>query len=422
MARSVIYDNGGVVSTIAAFLKEDYVENEIRNLVNTNTELLSRIKTKPTDVGQHWVEPLKLAVAQGSGARPENGNLPNPGFGVYDRIMGNVKSLYGTFYITGQSIKATKNNKAAFKNALTTALDDTKEGYRLDLQRQAWGDGSAILGRVAVATGGGGSDTIAVSDPYGLTYDQADLEPWEKVLTFREQMEIWIYTPGGAGTSQFRQIIGVNDDAGTIKLNVAVVALVGDVIYRGSAADNNNVGYEVTGVTGFVKKTGMYFNLDRTGRSVLQSQVHTFNGDTTKLEADLRSLNSASFRKATSSSDMLMFSNTRVHDMHVANLTSERRQVNPVELKSGQDAVEWGGKTWVKDKDAPPQRIYWLRMTDIFWRQMGDEGWMDEDGAVLNRVTNGGKKDAYEATWACYKDMVTRAPANHGLLEGVIQS
>jgi hypothetical protein len=137
VARSVNYDNGGIVSTIAAFLKEDYVENEIRNLVNTNTELLSRIMTKPTDVGQHWVEPLKLAVAQGSGARPENGNLPNPGFGVYDRILGNVKSLYGTFYITGQSIKATKNNKAAFKNALTQALDDTKEGYRLDLQRQS---------------------------------------------------------------------------------------------------------------------------------------------------------------------------------------------------------------------------------------------------------------------------------------------
>lgn len=421
--RQVVYDNGGSLSTIAAFLKEDYVENDIRSLVNTTTELLRRIKTKPTDVGQHWVEPLKLAVAQGSGARPENGNLPQEGFGVYDRILGNVKSLYGTFYITGQAIKATKGNKAAFKNALTQALDDTKEGYKLDLQRQSWGDGSAILGRVATATGGGGSDTLAVSDPYGLTYDQDDLEPWEKVLTFREQMPVWIYTPGGAGTSQFRKIIGVNDDAGTIKLSSAVVALAGDVIYRGSAADNNNVGYEVTGVTGFVKKTGMYFNLDRTGRSVLQSTVLTFNGSSALLEKDMRAANSSLFRKATDSSDMVMFSNTRVHDMHVANLTSERRQVNPMELKSGQDAIEWGGKTWVKDKDCPPQRLYWLRMADIFWRQMGDEGWMDEDGSVLNRVvSSGGKKDAYEATWACYKDMVTRAPANHGVIEGIIQA
>lgn len=420
MARQVVYDNGGSLSTIAAFLKEDYVENDIRDVVNKSTELLDRIKVKPTDYGLHWVEPLKLAVAQGSGARPENGNLPEEGFGVYDRILGNVKSLYGTFYITGQSIKATRSNKATFKNALTQALDDTKEGFKQDLQRQSWSDGNAILGRVKTTAN---STTIAVSDPYGLTYDQTDIQPWERVMTFREQMPVWFYTPGGAGTSLFRRIIGVDDEAGTVLLNAAANVVAGDVIYKGSAVDNNNVGYEVTGVTGFVKKTGMYFNLDRTGRSVLQSTVVTFNGDSTKLEADMRTANSSLFRKATESSDMVMFSNTRVHDMHVANLTSERRQVNPMELKSGQDAIEWGGKTWVKDKDCPPQRLYWLRMADIFWRQMGDEGWMDEDGAVLNRVvTSGGKKDAYEATWSKYTDMVTRAPANHGLIQGIIQA
>lgn len=416
MARQVVYDNGGSLSTIAAFLKEDYTSDDIRSLVNTSTELLTRIKTKPTQYGQHWVEPLKLAVAQGSGARPENGTLPDEGFGAYDRIMGNVKYLYGRFYITGPSIKASRGNKAAFKDALATALDDTKEGFKQDVQRQSWGDGSAILGRVKTTAN---SATIAVSDPYGLTYDQADLQPWERVMTFRENMPIWFFTPGGAGTSLFRTIAGVDDEAGTILLNSAASVVAGDVIYKGSATDSNNAGYEVMGVSGFVKKTGMYFNLDRTGRSVLQSTVITFNGSSAALEDDLLAANSSLFRKSTEQSDMVMFSNTRVHDMHVKNLRSERRQVNPVELKSGQDAIEWGGKTWVKDKDCPPQRLYWLRMADIFWRQMGDDGWMDEDGAILNRVP---KKDAYEAVWARYTDMTTRAPANHGMIQGIIQA
>lgn len=420
-ARQVIWDQGGAASTIAAFLKEDYVTNEIRSLVNTSTEFLSRIKTKPTDVGLNWVEPIKTATAQGSGARAENSVLPNAGFGRYDRITGTVKSLYGSFYITGESIAASRNNKAAFKSALTMALDDTKEGYKLDLQRQAWGDGNAILGRVesnVVA-----SVTVPVTDPYGLTYVAADLQEYEKVMTFGENMEIWIYTEGGAGTSEFRTITGVDDGAGTITVNAVVTCTAGDVIYRGSSATSNNVGNELTGINGFVDDSGTYFGLARAGRSVLKSSIVTFNGASVGLEDDMRTMNSSLFRKATEKSDMLIIANTRVHDMHVANLTAERRQVNPVELKSGQDAVEFGGKTFVKDKDCPPQRQYWLRMADIFFRQMGQGGWMDEDGNILNRVVDSdGRKNAYEADWVEYKEMVTRAPANHGIIEGIIEA
>lgn len=419
-ARQVIYDNGNSLSTIAAFLKEDYVATEIRNLVNTSTEFLSRIKTKPTDVGLNWVEPIKTATSQGSGARGENGVLPNAGFGRYDRITGNVKSLYGSFYITGESIAASRNNKAAFKSALTQALDDTKEGYKLDVQRQVWSDGNAILGRVAASVTG---TTIEVTDPYGLTYVQDDLQDYEKVMTFGENMEIWIYTEGGAGTSVFRTITGVDDGAGTITINTAATVVIGDVIYRGSSSTNNNVGHELTGINAFVADSGNYFNLSRTGRSVLKSSIITFNGVSAELEGDMRTMNSSLFRKSTEKGDMLIISNTRVHDMFVANLTSERRQVNPMELKSGQDAVEFGGKAFLKDKDCPPQRQFWLRMADIFFRQMGDGGWMDEDGNILNRVVDSdGRKNAYEADWVEYKELVTRAPANHGIIEGIIQA
>jgi hypothetical protein len=426
--RQVIFDNGGAASTIAKFLKESYVVDSIRNLVNTKTELLSRIKSKPTEQGLYWVEPLQTAVSQGNGARAENASLPNPGFMRVDRITGNAKSLYGTFYITGQSIATSKGSKAAFRAALELALNGTKEGFKLDKQRQSWGDGSAVL---AVVDGAHTAQTtIAVSDPYGLTYVQADLEGWEKVLCLKENQPIWFYTTGGGGTSQFRTITGVNEDAGTITVDSAVTLVDGDLIILGSSSTSNNMDNELTGISGSITNTGSYFGLSRTGRSVLQSKVVDFtaapySGDPVLLEKAMRGLNSTLFRKATDSSSLAIFCNTNVHDTHVNNLTSERRQVNPMELKSGQDAVEYAGKPMVKDKDCPPQRQYWLRMDDIFFRTLGEQGgsWIDDDGNMLHRVTTGeGRVHAFMADWVEFTDMVTRAPANHGVIEGITRT
>lgn len=426
--RQVIFDEGGAASTIAAFLKESYVVDSIRMLVNTKTELLNRIKSKPTEQGLYWVEPLKTATATGNGARAENASLPNPGAARYDRITGQAKSLYGSFYITGQAIAVSRGSKASFKAALESALEGTKEGFKIDKQRQSWGDGGAVLATVdGVHTA---QTTIAVTDPYGLTYVQADLEPWEKVMCLRENMEVWFYTAGGAGTSQFRTITGVDEDAGTITVSAAVTLADGDLIILGSSTTNNNQDNELTGIAGSITDTGTYFGLSRTGRSVLKSKVvdytaAPYSGDPILLESAMRAMNSTLFRKATDSSSLTIFSNTNVHDTHVNNLTSERRQVNPVELKSGQDAIEYGGKTWVKDKDCPPQRQYWLRMDDIFFRTLGPQGgaWIDDDGNLLNRVHTGeGRVHAFMADWVEFTDMVTRAPANHGVIEGITRT
>ncbi len=418
--RQVVFDQpGGTLSTVAAFLKEDYVTNEIRSLVNTRTEFLSRIKTKGTDNGGlGWVEPLKTATSQGTGARAEGSALPNPGFGVYERITGNVKSLYGTFYITGQAIAGTKSSKSAFKSALTKAMEDCKEGFATDLQRQAWGDGSAVLGRVATGTTG---TVIQVSDPYGLEYVQSDLQGYEKVMPYGKNMEVWIYTEGGGGTNLFRRVTLVGRTAGTITLNTSATVLAGDIILRGSAATNNSDGNEITGISGFIKNSGMYFNLDRTGEPVLQSEVIESSGDPLTLEDEMDAMGDALFRNQVGDdAEMLIFGNTRVFSAYRRVLRAERRQVNPTTLKSGQKAIEYDGITFVRDKDCPPQRMYWIKMNEVFWRQMGEEGWIDDDGSVLKQVIGTeGPLHAFNAFWCKHADLVTRAPAEHGVIEGI---
>jgi len=48
--------------------------------------------------------------------------------------------------------------------------------------------------------------------------------------------------------------------------------------------------------------------------------------------------------------------------------------------------------------------------------QMGDWDWMDEDGAVLSRVSG---YDAYEAALFWYSDLATDRPRSHSFLRDV---
>jgi hypothetical protein len=415
--RQVVYDRAGADSTIAGFLKEDYVRDKIRSLVNTSTYFLSQLekRKKETTHGKKFILPVKLATSQGGGARGENVVLPSPGFGEYDQLSGNVKYMYYPFYITGPSIEATKGSKAAFADALTRAVEDTKEIAKLDMQRQSWGDGTGVLFRIDGAHVA--QTTLAIDDPYGLAY-VAGLTNTEKTITAKRGMLINIYTPGGAGTNLNREIVSVDRAGGTIEVDAATTCADNDVVYRGEAT-GNTANSEITGINGFLQTTGTYLGLARAGFPELQANIVTFGGDMIDLEDDMQATDDTIFVNGTDPYTLIL-TTVAIRREYVRQLQSQRRQVNPMKLEGGFDAIEFNGKGLMVDKDAPPQRMYFLRMEDIHWRYMGEDGWMNEDGNMLNRVSNGGTRDAYEAFWKSYKDMVTEAPANHAVLEDIV--
>lgn len=410
--RQVVYDRAGAGSTIAGFLKEDYVRNKIRTLVNTSTYFLSQLekRKKETTHGKKFILPVKLATSQGGGGRGENVVLPSPGFGEYDQLSGNVRYLYYPFYITGPSIEATKGSKAAFADALTRAVEDTKEIAKLDLQRQAWGDGTGILFKVDGAVAA--SVTVPVKDPYGLAY-VAGLTNTEKTITAKRGMLVWFAT-----SDENREITAVDRAAGTVTVDSAVTLVDGESVYRGEATGTSQ-NSEVTGINGFLQTTGNYLGLPRAGYPELQANIVTFGGTMADLEDDMQATDDTIFVNGTDPYTLIL-TTVGIRREYVRQLQSQRRQVNPMKLEGGFDAVEFNGKGLAVDKDAPPQRMYFLRMEDIHWRHMGEDGWMDEDGNMLNRVSNGGTRDAYEAFWKSYKDMVTEAPANHAVLKDIV--
>jgi hypothetical protein len=408
--RQVIYDRGGVLSTINALLKDDYVLTDIQNVVNNATYMLSQITQKKTTHGRQFMFPLQFGTSQGVGARGENIILPDPGFGEYEQAMGQVKYLYSVMYITGQAIAATRGNKAAFADALKTALRDAKDGYMQDMQRQVWGDGTGAI--AVVQTAATTSTTIAVTRPYGLTYVEAALTNRDKVKLFRRNMNLFI-----SGSNVYTRVTAVNAN-GTITVSPAVTVAVGDVIYRGDATGRTSVNNEITGISGLLQNTGTYLGLARAGYPEWQANLMQMGSGAggAITEAAMRIALDTAEQNGTSPPELIVTSHV-VRRQFESILQQQRRFTTPMQLTGGFTALEFDGYPLVVDKDVPPQRMYFLRTSDIHWMVMDDLQWMDDDGTILTRELN---KDAYKAVLYTYRDLITTRPANQSVIFDIV--
>jgi len=406
MARPVIYDRGGPQSTIDGILKDDYVLDRIVDAINRSTVLYSRLRTEATTHGRKFIFAVQFGTSQGVGARAEDTDLPDPGFGEYDQAFGNVKYLYSTLYITGPAIEATRGNRAAFADALKQALKDARDGLVMDLQRQMWGDGSGAIGRVA--TDATNASTIEVTAPYGLTYDETTdpLSGDQRVRLFKRNMSLFF----DEGPGVIAKVTGVNPSDGTITLDRAITVSAGTVVYRGNTTTLHNKDAEILGLSAVVSATGTYLGIPRAGIPEWQGHLVDLSGNLS-LEA-MRAVVDLISIYGTGEPDLIITDHlTRAR--YESLLTSLKRFVNPMQLQGGFKAIEFDGLPIVVDKDAPPQRMWFLRTSDWLWYSMRDIGWLDRHGAILHPVP---KRDAWQAYLTTYRELVCRRPANQAVL------
>ena len=73
----------------------------------------------------------------------------------------------------------------------------------------------------------------------------------------------------------------------------------------------------------------------------------------------------------------------------------------------------------VWDRDAPANQMYFINPSHVTHFVMSDWEFMEEDGAVLNRVSN---QDAYEFTLFKYAELTTDRRNSHGLLYDITEA
>jgi hypothetical protein len=86
-------------------------------------------------------------------------------------------------------------------------------------------------------------------------------------------------------------------------------------------------------------------------------------------------------------------------------------------LRSSAGGTESVAVTWVKD--CPLNRAFGLNTSQLTQYQMSDWEFMDEDGAVLSRVSG---VDAYEAILFKYHELATSKRNAHCLVSDLTES
>ena len=112
--------------------------------------------------GSQIVMALRYGRQGGVGNRADDGTLPTPNSRKTKQAKWDTKNFFARFQITEKLIQASRSNQGAFASMLETEIADCETDAKLDLSRQAMGDGTGIL---ATATGVKTSSTVPEALP-----------------------------------------------------------------------------------------------------------------------------------------------------------------------------------------------------------------------------------------------------------------
>lgn len=150
-------------STLDKALKYVY-EPGLNFALTTNTAALNAFtKRKFPGVGKAYVFATHLKRNQYVASRVADGYFAPAGLETPEN--GHIVPTYTHigFEITNDIIKASKGDRAAFKDAMRMVMDTSKNTLQTDLNRQFVGDGRGILCDVVVDAGGAGTRTLTIS-------------------------------------------------------------------------------------------------------------------------------------------------------------------------------------------------------------------------------------------------------------------
>jgi hypothetical protein len=416
------------LATADAVLKEDY-KDEVRDQINQKTFITTQVEKNTEDVtGRRALLALHTRRSTGVGARKEYGTLPSAGNQGYQDIFIPVRYNYGRIELSGPVIQAMDKDRGSFVRAIKSETDGVKRDTARDVNRQIWGTADGVIAQCGTTT----AATVVVL----------------AATTTRTQMrQLW--NEGGMlvdiGTVASPQTIATaravtsftNPPSPTITISGAAVTTTSShyVFRSGNGGGPGTTGLssdsqsELTGLQFMIAATGTLFTLSPTTEPSWASYVDSNSGTLRIASEGLINKAMMETELAGGSQVDLLVTSAGVSRALASSMQAMRRNVDNVQLKAGYSGIAWTSPTegmgqakakalcW--DRDCPENNLLGLATDHLVEFILNDWDWMDQDGAVLSRVSG---KDAYEATLFKYHEMATDQRSAHfrvvDLIEG----
>lgn len=411
-------------ASFSAAMKTKFIGPIRDNLPKGKVLLFGDPEANPTDfkgilpsaenidfVGNEFRIPLKAKRNPAVGFRSENETLPSPGSSKYTYLQEPMRYAYALFSITGQLLKSAENNEGAFRSAFKAEMEDTTLSSKLDINRAAYGDGSGNIATVRTSVGGGAA-TVDVSS----------------TINFRGGEVIDFVNAAGTVISAAHEVTGFSRSARTITVSpvtAAALTLTTHFIVRASsdsliADPNNSQNKEIQGLTSIVSNTGTLHGLNPTTYSwwaSYQTAVAGAISDSVLRDAK----DGVGFEQGTdvdSGNDFVILTTRGIRRRYADTLTSLKRftDAQSTKLHGGFTALLFDENPIFVDDQCPVGNVFGLNLPRLFWSQLSDWDWMDEDGKVLSRDL---RKDRYTAVLFKYCNLGTTQRGAHFRLTGV---
>lgn len=393
-----------------AALKIDYLP-VIREQLNNATILLNRVQRNERDVsGKEWRMVAHYYRNSGVGAGSETA-LPTAGQQKYLNPYDVVAYNRARIQVSGPVMAASRDDKGAIVRALDSEIQGAVRDLKKEINYQMNNDGTS---RRCLINGDPGAEGVTMTvDAPGTNY-------------LYDGMVIDIIGDDDGAANDSDVTITTVDSATSCTVSAIDTAVEDDDwVIRADSHDGGGVlasdSYEMMGIKGIADDSTYVqtlHNLNRSSYAWWKCSTFTDddNGGTNRdITLDLIQEGVTAVEKNGDTVNLIM-SGPDLRDAYAALLVADKRFVNTLDLDGGFKALEYSGIPWVSDVDVQPNTIFFLNTDRLFIMQMGDWDWMDDDGAVLSRVTNA---DAYEAVLFWYADLATDRPRSHSFLRDV---
>lgn len=405
---------GALDTTEAGGVLKEFYLPAVRNQIPHKTAYLEQIERSSEHVeGEEWVLSLHTSRNPGVGARREGGTSPTAGHQGYTKGRGDVFENQGRFEVTGKSIKAMASDSGSYVRSVDSQTKGLTNDVARDVNRQLFGTSNGV---VATCGSSGPSDVVQLaSNTYKSTLRQLYVNQIIDIGTVANPTSI----------ASARTIESVDRTNKTITISGADVTVTSAafIFIAGAGGAAGGLGQaELTGLATIVAATGSLHNVDPAtyelwAATVLDNPLGT--GGTPRAVTD------SVFEEALDEADLasgeepdLILTSYDVTREYGDYLKTLKRSPNTLDLKGGHKGLEVssGGRSaaLMREKDCQDDWAYVLNTEKLFSPEMSDWEWMDEDGAVLSRVSD---KHNYEATLFKFHEQVTDQRNAHVLIK-----
>jgi hypothetical protein len=364
-------------------------------------------------VGNDFRIPIKSKRNQAVGFRSENETLPAPGASGYTYLTEPMRYAYGLFNITGQLLKASETNEGAFKQAFKAEMEDTVLTSKIDHNRAAFADGSGKMATVRTTTGG----SVATFDV-------------DTTINFRGGEIVDIVTAAGTVINSLGALTVTGVDRTNRQLTVSpltgvIITATTNFLVRASsdstiAVPNNSQNKEIQGLGSIVSSSGTLHGVNPATYPFWKSYQKAIGGAVS--DAVLRDMKDGAMFESgldqSSDLDFALVTTRGIRRRYADTLTGLKQftDTNSTTLRGGFKVLLFDENPFFVDDQCPVSTLYGISVKDLFWAQLNDWEWLDQDGNVLKWES---RKDRWIAILAKYSQLGTTRRNAHAVLTGL---